>query len=80
MIEQQVHDIRVDKEDLSPFDTGGAIRRVTVGITIDTSRELREQRLALIREILGVYLGTMVERGTIEEMAESIRDALEDYE
>jgi hypothetical protein len=78
--EQQVHDITVTLADLSQHDTGGGTRSVVVNITIDSSLPRDRQRASVIHEILGVYLGIVVNREDIEEMAEAVVDGLNQLE
>ena len=76
MSEEQVHQITIKKEDLSEHDTGGGARVVKAKITVDSSLPPHRRKVALIHEILGVYLGAVVPRGNIEEIAEAIADGL----
>ena len=80
MSEEQIVDITVTKEDLSHFDTGGATRRVTAVITVDSSLPIERQRVGLIHEILGAYLGTVISTSDIAELALSIADGLNQLE
>ena len=76
MAEEQVHNIIVRKEDLSDYDSGGGYREVDARVTVDSSMSKHRQRVALIHEILGVFLGTVIPRENIEEIAEAIADGL----
>lgn len=80
MSEEQVHQITVTKEDLSDHHTGGGIRFVKAEIIIDSSLPPYRREVALIHEVLGVYLGSVVSREDIEEIAESIADGLRQLE
>ena len=76
MGEQQITDITVKSEDLSHFDTGGGVRLVRAFITIDNTISKELQREAVIHEVLGIYLGTVVSTSDIEEIAQSVNDAI----
>ena len=80
MSEEQVMDITISREDLSDHDTGGAIRVVKAEITIDSSLPLLRQREALIHEILGVYLGILVNTEDICEIACAISNGINQWE
>ena len=74
--EIQIHNIDIHRENLSSHDTGGAFRVVNVDVTVDSSVSLNLQRVALIHEILGAYLGSFVSRSNLEEISEAINDGL----
>jgi len=80
MSELQITDIDIVLDDLSHADTGGAYREVTAEITVDCTLPRERQRISLIHEMLGVYLGSVVSREDIEEMAEAIHDGLCQWE
>ena len=80
MAETQVHNIKVTKTDMSHYDTGGGVRRVEAVIEVDNSLPLYRQRQVCIQEVLGIYLGCVIGRGTLEEIAESISDCLDELE
>ena len=80
MSEPQINEIKVVKEDASVADSGGAYRRVTAEIYIDDTNDIYVQKRGLVYEVLGVYFGAVVDRDTLDNIADSICDALEDLE
>lgn len=80
MAEIQIASIQVHKEDLSSFDTGGAIREVNATITIDSTLPVERQRECLIHEILGVYLGGILSVDMLSQIAQSINEVIIDWE
>ena len=78
MSEQQLHCITVTKEDLAEFDTGGAYRVHHIDIVVDRSLPRRRQDVCAVHEVLGAYLGTVVDHPTLEEIAESVCGVLDD--
>lgn len=76
--EEQVHTIRVVKEDLSGIDTGGGCRQVDVVITVDSSSHPRQQQITCVHETLGVFIGAVVSSETLTEIATAIVDNLEE--
>ncbi len=80
MTETQITDITVKSEDLSHFDTGGGTRLVKALINIDSTLPRERQREVVIHETLGVYLGILVSRVDIEEIAQAVNDALYQWE
>ena len=78
MAELQISTIRICKEDLSGYDTGGAIRELDAKITVDSSLPLERQRENLIHEILGVYLGSVLDTDILSQIAQSINEAIEE--
>jgi len=77
-IEHQIHCIKVQREDLAEHDTGGAYRVHHIDIIVDKSLPSRRQERGVVHEVLGAYLGTVVDVGTLQEIAESVCSALED--
>lgn len=77
MSELIITELSVKKDNLCHVNSGGAYRVVKAEIVVDSSRDLREQRVSLVHEILGVFLGVTVEADTITEIAEHIIDGLE---
>jgi hypothetical protein len=79
MSETQISQIKVRKENLHKLgcDCGGAYRVVTAKIHIDNSEPLRNQKISLIHEILGTYLGVFIDPNILTEMAEQIVDSLD---
>jgi len=75
--ELQVHNIEVSQEPLPQADTGGAYRIVNASIVVDSSRDIREQQIAVLHEVLGLYIGAMVAPETLTEIAEHEVEALE---
>ena len=80
MSEPQINEITITKEDASYADTGGAYRKVSVEIYVDETNDVYIQRRALVYEVLGAYLGTVVDRDTLESIADKVCDALENLE
>lgn len=82
MSEQQVSAFTFIKENLigQGLDCGGAYRVVTAEIVIDSEADERTQKIALVHEILGCYLGSIVLTDTLAEIAESIVDGLAELE
>ncbi len=78
MTELQITSLKIIKDDLSFFDTGGAIREVNVSITVDSTLLLYRQKENLIHEILGVYLGTILSVEMLSQIAQTINEALRD--
>jgi len=78
MRETQIHNIEVLQESLPQADTGGGYRRVNASIVVDSSRHIREQKIALIHETLGLYFGVVTDPETLTEIAEHIVDCLEE--
>jgi len=80
MSELQITSIQIHKEDLSSYDTGGAIREVNASITVDSSMPPERQRECVIHEILGIYLGSILDVDMLEQIAQSVNEAIEDLE
>ncbi len=80
MAELQIASIQIHKDDLSNYDTGGATREVNASITVDCTLPVERQRECLIHEILGIYLGSILDVGIIEQIAGSISEAIIDLE
>ena len=82
MSEQQVSKFTFKKESLCSVgcDCGGGYRVVTAEIVIDSQADEYTQKTALIHEILGCYLGSIVQTETLTEIAENIIDGLEAIE
>lgn len=80
MSEELFSEFKVFKEDLRHFDTGGGFREVVAEIHIDTSLPIERQRVCLFHEILGTYLGSVVCRETLEEIAETLNEGLRELE
>jgi len=80
MSETQIASIQVSKEDLSGYDTGGAAREVNAVITIDSTLPIERQRECLIHEVLGVYLGSVLSVDMLGHIAQSINEAIIDWE
>jgi len=77
-MEQQISRIEVVKENLRGVESGGAYRKLNVEITVDSSKDIYLQRIAATHEILGAYLGAVIDREVLEQIAESICDKLEE--
>ncbi|MFW9991891.1 MAG: hypothetical protein ACFFD4_07800 [Candidatus Odinarchaeota archaeon] len=77
MTEQLIDDISIERVDLSHVNTGGAYRETSVNIVVDSSRDIREQKISLAHEIMGCYLGAIIDCQTITEMAEHIVDGID---
>jgi hypothetical protein len=81
MSEVQILDenIRIDKADLrsNGLDSGGAVREVQLSICVDTSYNERDQKIALVHELIASYYGPVSSPDTISELAEHIIDAIE---
>jgi len=79
MSEVQIPQIRISKDNLhsNGCDCGGAYRVVDVEICVDSEADPYTQKVALIHEILGAYLGTFIQPETLTEIAEQIIDGLE---
>jgi len=80
MSEIQIPTIKVLKEDLSFADTGGATREVAACITVDSSIHPDRQRECLVHEILGIYLGTVLDVDMLSQIAQSINEAIIEWE
>ncbi len=76
MTELQIASLKIIKDDLSFFNTGGAVREVNASVTVDSTLPVERQRECLIHEILGVYLGSILDVDIIEQIAESINEAI----
>lgn len=79
MTENQITEIKVNREALHSkgCECGGAYRSVSVEICVDSEADPYTQRTALVHEILGAYLGSIVPVETLSEIAESIVDSLD---
>lgn len=71
-------EITVKKEDLNAVETGGGFRELTAVITIDSSKPLRSQKIALIYETLACFLEPMLSREFVEMLAEQLVEALDE--
>jgi len=80
MSEIQIASIQVSKEDLSGYDTGGAAREVNAVITVDSTLPMERQRECLVHEILGIYLGGVLSIDMLSQIAQSINEAIIDWE
>jgi len=80
MAEEQINEIEVKLEDLSGIDCGGGYRKVRAEIFIDNTLPRVRQIESAIHEILGLYIGNVVETGTITEIAVSLAQAIEEIE
>ena len=80
MAEVQIHEISVFKNNLAMYDTGGAVRHVSVEVEVDSSLPVERQKVCVVHEILGAYLGSVVDRADIEEIAEAVVDGLDQLE
>ena len=76
MAETQVHVITVKKEGLHSCGCDDeAYRCVKADIVVNEALEPRNQRIAVTHEVLGVYLGAIIDPDIITEIAEAIIDA-----
>ena len=73
-------EITITKEDLSNVDTGGGCRVVTAEIVIDTSQSKRQQRQAVLYETLAVMLDYVISHERLQEMTETLGEALDQIE
>ena len=80
MSEVQLSTIKIIKDDLSGFDTGGAFREVDAVITVDSSIPEDRQRECLIHEVLGVYLGSIIDVDILGQIAQVINESIVDWE
>lgn len=77
MSELIITELSVKKDNLCHVNSGGAYRVVKAEIVVDSSRDIREQRVSLVHEVLGVFLGVTVDADTITEIAEHICDSMD---
>lgn len=79
MAELQSINFKIEKENLTHLagDTGGAIRELECLITVDTSFSEHNQKISVVHETLGAYLGCVVPFEILAEIAEQIVDNLE---
>lgn len=70
-------EIHVQKENLRHFDTGGGYREVTAYIKIDGTISPRMRRKALIYETLGAMFDYTFTHEQIEDIADTLNDALD---
>jgi hypothetical protein len=68
-------EIRINRENLSHYDTGGGYRETSADIYIDETSNPRQQRRTVIYETLGALLDPFETNG---EFIESLTDALID--
>lgn len=80
MSEEQVYSITISGDDLSNHNTGGAYRTHKVSVVVDTSLPFHRQKECIIHEVMGVYLGSVVNTEDLGEIAEAINLALVDLE
>ena len=80
MSEIQISSLKIIKEDLLFADTGGATREVTACITVDSSIHPDRQRECLVHEILGIYLGTILDVDMLSQIAQSLNEAIIQWE
>lgn len=73
-------DIKIIKEDLNAVETGGGFRELTAAITIDSSKPLRSQKIALIYKTLAYFLEPMLSREFVEMLAEQLVEVLDELE
>jgi hypothetical protein len=78
MTETQISEIKVKFDRLHEVgcECGGAYRVVTAEICVDVQANEYTQKVALVHEILGVYLGAIVPVETLDEIATNIIDSL----
>ncbi len=80
MTELQISSLKIIKDDLSFVDTGGATREVNTTVTVDSTLPLERQRECLIHEVLGVYLGSVIDVDMLGQIAQAVSEAILELE
>ena len=76
MPEKQISSIVVKVEDTHKYGCHDeAYRRVTAEIVVCKDLDMHAQEIAVVHEVLGVFLGSTVPLETLEEIAGAIVDA-----
>jgi len=79
-MELQISSLKILREDLSFLDSGGAAREVNAVITVDSTLPIERQRECLIHEVLGIYLGSVLNIYMLSQIAQSINESIIDWE
>ena len=69
-------EIKLHREDLRNVNCGGGMREFSVVITIDSSKSLKEQRTALLYEVLACYLEPQCPNEAVHDFVEVLADKL----
>ena len=82
MTETQISTITIKTEPLHEqgCECGGAYREVDVTVYVDKSLPAYQRKIALTHEVLGVYLGTLLDPEILSQIAEHIIDSLDQLE
>ena len=76
MLEKQISEITVKVEDTHQYLCNDeAYRVVTAQIVVCKDLDMHAQEIAVVHEVLGVFLGSIIPVETLEEIAEAIVDA-----
>jgi len=69
-------EIKLHREDLRNVNCGGGMREFSVVITIDSSKSLKEQKAALLYEVLACYLEPQYPNEAVHDFVEVLADKL----
>ena len=69
-------EIKLHREDLRNVNCGGGMREFSVVITIDSSKSLKEQKAALLYEVLACYLEPQCPNEAVHDFVEDLADKL----